>query len=216
MKKSISIFAAFSFAVGIVVVGGTSANAHVGIDTRGTVATVGGSLTYEMRLGHGCTAADGNKYGTHVFVVAVPAAAGVPTPQAVPGYTVVVTPSAIKDASGVPVTNTVTWTAKSANDDIQINAFAEFGLRGKPLAAGVAWFDTTQICRVPKTVTAPATIKKVNGKKVTTPGKTTTTYTELLLNWSVHDSAAPTVVAADGLSETGPAPSLNIAAAAAK
>lgn len=216
MKKCITSFVVSSIAVGIVVAGATSANAHVGIDTRGTVATVGSSLTYEMRLGHGCTATDGSKYGTHVFEVVVPAGVGVPTPQALPGFTVAVTPSADKDPSGVPLSNKVTWTAKGEGDDIQINAFAEFGLRSKPLVAGVAWFDTTQICRISKTVTAPATTKKVNGKKVITPGKTSTTYTELYLKWTVHDSAAPSVMSVDGTTETGPAPSLVIAAAAAK
>jgi hypothetical protein len=48
--------------------------------------------------------------------------------------------------------------------------------------------------------------------KVWVPATTKTTYQELKLLWTVHDSAAPSVFSADKTTETGPAPTVTIAA----
>ena len=203
----------------------SSAHAHAGVDTRGVSPTKGVSSVILLRIGHGCTAPDGvTKVGTHALSVVIPSellAAPASAAMQIPGFTAVVTPSAIVDAAGKPISNTITWTAKSEIFDVSPIGFAEFGIRGSWAVAGKHWLDTTQICRLAsstpvaariKTVTDPKTKAKM---KVWIPATTKTTYQELKLLWTVHDSAAPSVFSADKTTETGPAPTVTIAAPAA-
>lgn len=203
----------------------SSAHAHAGVDTRGVSPTKGVSSVILLRIGHGCTAPDGvTKVGTHALSVVIPSellAAPASAAMQIPGFTALVTPSAIVDAAGKPISNTITWTAKSEIFDVNPIGFAEFGIRGSWAAAGKYWLDTTQICRLAtstpvaariKTVTDPKTKAKM---KVWIPATTKTTYQELKLLWTVHDSAAPSVFSADKTTETGPAPTVTIAAPAA-
>ena len=203
----------------------SSAHAHAGVDTRGVSPTKGVSSVILLRIGHGCTAPDGvTKVGTHALSVVIPSellAAPASAAMQIPGFTAVVTPSAIVDAAGKPISNTITWTAKSEIFAVNPVGFAEFGIRGSWATAGKHWLDTTQICRLAtstpvaariKTVTDPKTKAKM---KVWIPATTKTTYQELKLLWTVHDSAAPSVFSADKTTETGPAPTVTIAAPAA-
>ena len=203
----------------------SSAHAHAGVDTRGVSPTKGVSSVILLRIGHGCTAPDGvTKVGTHALSVVIPSellAAPASAAMQIPGFTALVTPSAIVDAAGKPISNTITWTAKSEIFAVNPVGFAEFGIRGSWATAGKHWLDTTQICRLAtstpvaariKTVTDPKTKAKM---KVWIPATTKTTYQELKLLWTVHDSAAPSVFSADKTTETGPAPTVTIAAPAA-
>ena len=203
----------------------SSAHAHAGVDTRGVSPTKGVSSVILLRIGHGCTAPDGvTKVGTHALSIVIPSellAAPASAAMQIPGFTAVVTPSALVDAAGKPISNTITWTAKSEIFDVNPVGFAEFGIRGAWGTAGKHWLDTTQICRLAtdtpvaariKTVTDPKTKTKM---KVWVPATTKTTYQELKLLWTVHDSAAPSVLSADKTTETGPAPTVTIVAPAA-
>jgi hypothetical protein len=203
----------------------SSAHAHAGVDTRGVSPTKGVSSVILLRIGHGCTAPDGvTKVGTHALSVVIPSellAAPASAAMQIPGFTAVVTPSAIVDAAGKPISNTITWTAKSEIFDVSPIGFAEFGIRGSWAAAGKHWLDTTQICRLASSTSVAARIKTVTDPKtkakmkVWVPATTKTTYQELKLLWTVHDSAAPSVFSADKTTETGPAPTVTIAAPAA-
>ena len=221
MKKLIALSAAILMSVTSI----SSAHAHAGVDTRGVTPTKGVSSVVLLRIGHGCVAPDGvTKVGTHALSVVIPAALlAVPTSAAmqIPGFNAVVTPSTTLDAAGKPDSHTITWTAKSALFDVNPVGFAEFGIRGSWATAGKHWLDTTQICRLAtdtpvaariKTVTDPKTKTKM---KVWVPATTKTTYQELKLLWTVHDSAAPSVFSADKTTETGPAPTVTIVAPAA-
>jgi hypothetical protein len=164
------------------------------------------------------------KVGTHALSVVIPSellAAPASAAMQIPGFNAVVTPSAAVDAAGKPVSNTITWTAKSELFDVNPVGFAEFGIRGAWATVGKHWLDTTQICRLAtntpvaariKTVTDPKTKAKM---KVWVPATTKTTYQELKLLWTVHDSAAPSTFSADKTTETGPAPTVTIVAPAA-
>jgi hypothetical protein len=198
-----------------------SASAHAGIDTRGVTPTKGASSVILLRIGHGCTAPDGvTKVATHSVSVVIPSTLLVAPASAamqIPGFSAVVVPSVETVSAGVPVSNTITWTAKSDLFDVNPVGFAEFGIRGSWAAAGKFWLETTQVCRlatvskVPakfKSITNPATKKKV---QVYLPETTTTTYTEYKLMWTIHDSAAASVLNADKTVETGPAPTVTIA-----
>lgn len=203
-----------------------SASAHAGFDNRGVVPTKGTSSVVLLRIGHGCTAPDGvTKVATHSVSAVIPTAllaAPASAAMQIPGFDAVVVPSAEKDAAGVSVNNTITWTAKDDIFDVNPVGFAEFGIRGKWANAGNHWVDTTQICRIATKVVTPAKIKTVtdpNTKqkiKAWFPATTKTTYEELKISWSVHDSAAATVLSEDKKTETGPAPSITIAEPAVK
>ncbi len=221
MKKLIALSAAILMSVTSI----SSAHAHAGVDTRGVTPTKGVSSVILLRIGHGCTAPDGvTKVGTHALSIVIPSellAAPASAAMQIPGFTAVVTPSALVDAAGKPISNTITWTAKSEIFDVNPVGFAEFGIRGAWVTAGKHWLDTTQICRLAtdtpvaariKTVTDPKTKTKM---KVWVPATTKTTYQELKLLWTVHDSAAPSVLSADKTTETGPAPTVTIVAPAA-
>jgi hypothetical protein len=221
VKKVIAISAAILVSLTSI----SSAHAHAGVDTRGVIPTKGVSSVILLRIGHGCTAPDGvTKVGTYALSVVIPSellAAPASAAMQIPGFNAVVTPSASVDAAGKPVSNTITWTAKSALFAVNPVGFAEFGIRGAWATAGKHWLDTTQICRLAtntpvaariKTVTDPKTKAKL---KVWVPATTKTTYQELKLLWTVHDSAAPSIFSADKTTETGPAPTVTIVAPAA-
>jgi len=221
-KKVAVISAASVLSIGTA----TSASAHAGFDNRGVVPTKGTSSVILLRIGHGCVAPDGvTKVATHAVSAVIPVALLASPASAamqIPGFDAVVTPSAEKDSAGAAISNTITWTAKDDIFDVNPIGFAEFGIRGNWATAGKHWVDTTQICRIAtktvtpakiKTVTDPATKLKI---KAWFPAATKKSYQVLKISWSVHDSAAPTVLSADKTSETGPAPSITIAEPAVK
>jgi hypothetical protein len=179
-----------------------------------------------LRIGHGCIAPDGvTKVATHAVSAVIPVALLASPASAamqIPGFDAVVTPSAEKDSAGAAISNTITWTAKDDIFDVNPIGFAEFGIRGNWATAGKHWVDTTQICRIATKTVTPAKIKTVTDPvtklkiKAWFPAVTKKNYQELKISWSVHDSAAPTVLSADKTSETGPAPSITIAEPAVK
>lgn len=221
-KKTVVILTASVITIGTA----TSASAHAGFDTRGVVPTKGTTSVILLRIGHGCTAPDGvTKVATHAVSAVIPVAllaSPASAPMQIPGFDAVVTPSAEKDSAGAAISNTITWTAKDDIFDVNPIGFAEFGIRGNWATAGKHWVDTTQICRIATKTVTPAKIKTVTDPvtklkiKAWFPAVTKKNYQELKISWSVHDSAAPTVLSADKTSETGPAPSITIAEPAVK
>lgn len=216
-KKVAVIIAASVMSIGTA----TSASAHAGFDNRGVVPTKGTSSVVLLRIGHGCVAPDGvTKVATHAVSAVIPVALLVNPASAamqIPGFDAVVVPSSEKDSAGMPVSHTITWTAKDDIFDVNPIGFAEFGIRGNWATAGKHWVDTTQICRIATKTVTPAKIKTVTDPvtklkiKAWFPAVTKKSYQELKISWSVHDSAAPTVLSADKTAETGPAPSITIA-----
>lgn len=216
-KKTVVILTASVITIGTT----TSASAHAGFDTRGVVPTKGTTSVILLRIGHGCVAPDGvTKVATHAVSAVIPAALLANPASAamqIPGFDAIVTPSAEKDSSGAAISNTITWTAKDDIFDVNPVGFAEFGIRGNWATAGKHWVDTTQICRIATKTVNPAKIKTVTDPvtklkiKAWFPSVTKKSYQELKISWSVHDSAAPTVLSADKTSETGPAPAITIA-----
>lgn len=200
----------------------SSAHAHAGVDNRGVTPTKGVSSVILLRIGHGCTAPDGvTKAGTHSVSVVIPAellAAPASAAMQIPGFNAVVSPSATLDAAGKPVSNTITWTAKSDVFDVNPVGFAEFGIRGSWANAGKHWLDTVQVCRLATSTPVAARIKSVTDPKtkmkmkVWVPATNKITYQELKLSWTTHDSAAPSVMSADMTTETGPAPTVTVVA----
>lgn len=221
-KKVAVISAASVMSIGTA----TSASAHAGFDNRGVVPTKGTSSVVLLRIGHGCVAPDGvTKVATHAVSAVIPVALLANPASAamqIPGFDAVVVPSSEKDSAGKPVGHTITWTAKDDIFDINPIGFAEFGIRGNWATAGKHWVDTTQICRIATKTVTPAKIKTVTDPvtklkiKAWFPAVTKKSYQELRISWSVHDSAAPTVLSEDKTSETGPAPSITIAEPAVK
>jgi hypothetical protein len=221
-KKTVVILTASVITIGTA----TSASAHAGFDTRGVVPTKGTTSVILLRIGHGCIAPDGvTKVATHAVSAVIPVALLASPASAamqIPGFDAVVTPSAEKDSAGAAISNTITWTAKDDIFDVNPIGFAEFGIRGNWATAGKHWVDTTQICRIATKTVTPAKIKTVTDPvtklkiKAWFPAVTKKNYQELKISWSVHDSAAPTVLSADKTSETGPAPSITIAEPAVK
>ena len=221
-KKTVVILTASVITIGTA----TSASAHAGFDTRGVVPTKGTTSVILLRIGHGCVAPDGvTKVATHAVSAVIPVALLASPASAamqIPGFDAVVTPSAEKDGAGAAISNTITWTAKDDIFDVNPIGFAEFGIRGNWATAGKHWVDTTQICRIATKTVTPAKIKTVTDPvtklkiKAWFPAVTKKSYQVLKISWSVHDSAAPTVLSADKISETGPAPSITIAEPAVK
>ena len=221
-KKTVVILTASVITIGTA----TSASAHAGFDTRGVVPTKGTTSVILLRIGHGCIAPDGvTKVATHAVSAVIPVALLASPASAamqIPGFDAVVTPSAEKDSAGAAISNTITWTAKDDIFDVNPIGFAEFGIRGNWATAGKHWVDMTQICRIATKTVTPAKIKTVTDPvtklkiKAWFPAVTKKNYQELKISWSVHDSAAPTVLSADKTSETGPAPSITIAEPAVK
>lgn len=145
MKKRIAILAALLTMVGL-----TPSSAHVGANLRGFSDIAGQSSTVYLRLGHGCT--DGKNYfGTSVFQVVVPIEAGTPRPEFKAGWRAKVVPSAEKNDKGVPLSNTITWTARSLMQAIDHGTFAEFAFQVKWNSAittpSKISFPTTQVCQ---------------------------------------------------------------------
>jgi len=218
MKKIFVILLAFFVSATSIV----TANAHAGVDTRGVIPTKGISSVILLRIGHGCTAADGvTKAGTHSVSVVIPAEL-LPAPASaamqISGFDAVVTPSTTLDSTGKPISNTITWTSKGDLFDINPVGFAEFGIRGSWANAGKFWLDTTQVCRLITKTPVAARIKSVTDPKTKTkmkvwvPATTKITYQELKLSWTIHDSSAASVMSSDMSTETGPAPTVTIAA----
>jgi hypothetical protein len=216
-KKTVVVLTASVITIGTA----TSASAHAGFDTRGVVPTKGTSSVILLRIGHGCVAPDGvTKVATHAVSAVIPVALIANPASAamqIPGFDAIVTPSNEKDSAGAAISNTITWTAKDDIFDVNPVGFAEFGIRGNWATAGKHWVDTTQICRIATKTVTPAKIKTVTDPetklkiKAWFPAVTKKSYQELKISWSVHDSAAPTVLSADKTSETGPAPAITIA-----
>jgi hypothetical protein len=194
------------------------ANAHAGIDTRNGTPTKGVSSTVMLRIGHGCTAPDGvTKVATHSVSVVIPVellASAASAAQQIPGLNAVVVTN--KDSSGAITSSTITWTAINDSFDINPVGFAEFGIRGSWATVGKFWLDTTQVCRVATNVVVPATIKTMTDPKtkakirVWVPESVKTTYQELKLSWTVHDSAYASTLNDAKTIETGPAPTITI------
>lgn len=218
MKKITVVFLAALMSLANVV----PASAHAGFDYRGVTPVVGKSSVIMLRIGHGCTAPDGvTKVATHSVSAVIPAAllkAPASAAMQIPGWNAVVVASNEKDAAGIPVSNTITWTAKSDLFDVNPVGFAEFGIRGSWATAGTHFVDTKQVCRIAtktkiaakvKVVTDPATKARI---KTWVPATTKTTYQELTISWSDHVSSASSYNA-EKTAETGPAPTVIIAAA---
>lgn len=195
-----------------------SANAHAGVDTRNGTPTKGTSSTVMLRIGHGCTAPDGvTKVGTHSVSVVIPKellASAASAAQQIPGWNAAVITN--KNSDGTISSSTVTWTAINDSFDVNPVGFAEFGIRGNWATVGKHWLDTTQVCRLAsnksvaasiKTMTDPKTKVKI---KVWVPASVKTTYQELKLSWTVHDSAYASTFNEAKTIETGPAPTITI------
>jgi len=217
MKKSFVL----TLSLLLIGTGMQTAQAHAGLDNRGVTPTKGKSSVVLLRIGHGCTAPDGvTKAGTYSVSVVVPSdllAAPASSAMQISGWTSTVIPATEKTATGIPVSNTITWTSKSDLFDIAPVGFAEFGIRGSWANAGSFWLDTTQLCRIAKTETIPGKIKSMKDPKTKKVVKVwvsesqKTTYTNYKLSWTIHDSAAASTMNADKTEETGPAPTLVIA-----
>jgi hypothetical protein len=186
MKKLIAISAASIFLIAASI---SPASAHVSAQSKGYTLVAGQSSRLWLSLGHGCTYKD-QKYGTSVFKVVVPAAAGKPTPEFHYGFSTTVVPSTEVDSKNVPLSYTVTWTAKTIGHVIDDGTFYDFGLK-------LTWsstpqkisFPTTQICYAPSSA----------GKK------------PLYLQWMITDGSTK---AATDDTEFGPAPNVTTVAAA--
>lgn len=183
MKKTIVIFVLSAFSLVLTV---SPASAHVSAQSKGYTLVAGQSSRLWLSLGHGCTYKD-KKYGTSVFKVVVPAAAGKPTPEFHYGFTTSVVPSAEVDSKNTPLNYTVTWTAKTLGHVIDDGTFYDFGLKLTWSATPqVIAFPTTQICYV-----------NSEGKK------------PLYLQWIITDgSTKPATVD----TEFGPAPTVTTVA----
>ena len=188
MKRIIALFAISVIAIGASVM---PASAHVGAQMNGYTLVAGQSSRMWLSLGHGCTYKD-VKYPTSVFKVVVPATAGKPTPEFHYGYKTSVVASTSVDAKNVPISYTVTWTAKTLAHAIDDGTFYDFGLKLKwDSTPQVVAFPVTQICYAPSSA----------GKK------------PLYLQWIITDG---TTKAGTEDTEFGPAPSVTTVAAPAK
>ena len=218
MKKAIVLCLSAVLTLG----GTSSASAHAGFDTRGVTPVKGKSSVLLLRIGHGCTAPDGvTKVATHAVSAVIPAAllaAPASAAMQIPGWDAKVVASTEKDTAGSPVSNTITWTAKSPTFDVNPVGFAEFGIRGVWATAGTHFVDTIQVCRLATTTKVAGKVKIVTDPKTKARLKTwvapstKTTYQELKISWSEHVSSASTYNS-DKTVETGPAPSVTIASA---
>lgn len=180
-NKIVTIFAVTALALGISV---SQASAHVSVQLKGYSDLAGTSSRIWMSLGHGCKYKEVG-YGTSIFSVKVPAAAGKPTPEFRQGFKTTVVASPTTDATGTPDYYTVTWAAKTRQWVIDDGTFSDFGLK-------VTWnkvpqkinLETRQTCFV---TGAPSAEKK-----------------PLYLRWIITDGT--TKVATED-TEFGPAPS---------
>ena len=171
-----------------------------------------------LRIGHGCTAPDGvTKVGTHSVSVVIPVellASAASAAQQIPGWNATVITN--KNIDGSISSSTITWTAINDSFDVNPVGFAEFGIRGSWATVGKHWLDTTQICRLASNVSVPASIKTMIDPKtkqrikVWIPASVKTSYQELKLSWTVHDSAYASTFNEAKTIETGPAPTITI------
>lgn len=172
--------------------------AHVGAYLRGFSDVAGQSSTVYLRLGHGCTD-EVNHFGTSIFEVTVPIEAGTPRPEFKAGWRSRVVASSAKNAQGVPLYNTVTWSAKSLKNSVDNGTFAEFALQVKWSAAITTPtkvnFPTTQVC--------------LKGTRdIDTKVKAPKNF---YLKWTVTDGSTKEATAD---TEFGPAPSVTVKPAA--
>ena len=165
------------------------ASAHVSTQLMGFTNVAGQSSRVWLSLGHGCTYKE-QKYGTQVFSVVVPKAAGKPTPQFIHGFKTTVVASTTVDSSNVPDFYTVTWTAKAKSWSIDDGTFFDFGMK-------VKWGTTPGVIAFPTTQTCFAT--QANGSKK-----------PLYLKWIIIDGS--TMASTDD-TEFGPAPTVTTVAA---
>jgi len=161
------------------------ASAHVSAQSKGYTLVAGQSSRLWLSLGHGCTY-DNKKYPTSIFKVVVPAAAGKPTPEFHYGFSTSVVASTEVDAKNVPLSYTVTWTAKTLGHAIDDGTFYDFGLK-------LTWNTTPQTITFPTTQTCFATGKK-----------------PLYLQWMITDGSTK---ASTADTEYGPAPTVTTIAA---
>jgi len=193
LKKRIAMLAAL-----MMFLGAAPSQAHVGAYLRGFSDVAGQSSTVYLRLGHGCTD-ETNYFGTGIFEVTVPIEAGTPRPEFKAGWRASVVPSSAKNAQGVPLYNTVTWSAKSAKSYIDHGTFAEFALQVKWSASITAAtkvnFPTTQVCLKGT---------KDQATKVKAP-------INYYLKWLITDGSSQEPTAD---TEFGPAPSVTVKPAA--
>lgn len=180
--KKVTLFTLVAIMVGSSL---PAAQAHVSAQSFGYTLIAGQSSRVYMSLGHGCTYKN-IKYGTSVFQVVVPAAAGKPTPEFHQGFKTSVVANATLNAANAPIDYTVTWTAKSRSSAIDDGTFSDFGLK-------VKWDATAQKIAFPTTQTCFAADK-----------------TPLYLKWIITDG---TTKAATADTEFGPAPTVTTVAA---
>jgi hypothetical protein len=163
-----------------------TAQAHVATQSLGFTTVAGQSSRVYLSLGHGCTYKN-VKYGTSIFSVVVPAAAGKPTPEFRQGFKTSVVANTVLNAANAPIDYTVSWTAKSRSYVIDDGTFSDFGIK-------VKWDAIAQKINFPTTQTCFAADK-----------------TPLYLKWIITDG---TTKAGTADTEFGPAPSLTTVAAA--
>jgi hypothetical protein len=169
----------------------TPASAHVSAQSKGYTLEAGKSSRLWFSLGHGCEYKN-SKFGTSVFQVVVPSAAGKPTPEFHYGFKAAVVASKEVDAKNVPLNYTVTWTAKSRSHVIDDGTFYDFGVK-------LAWNSTPQVIAFP--VTQICYSVDASGRK------------PLYLKWIITDG---TKKDATEDTEYGPAPTVTTVATAAK
>jgi len=193
LKKRIAMLAALFLIISV-----APSQAHVGAYLRGFSDVAGQSSTVYLRLGHGCTD-EVNYFGTGVFEVTVPIEAGTPRPEFKAGWRAQVVPSSAKNAQGVPLYSTVTWSAKSLKNSVDHGTFAEFALQVKWSAAITAAtkvnFPTTQVC-LKGTKDLSTKVKAPNN---------------FYLKWTITDGSTKEATAD---TEFGPAPSVTVKPAA--
>ena len=178
------ILVAISVLALIMGIGVYPASAHVSMQPKGYTLQAGQSSRIWLSLGHGCTYRT-YKYGTSVFVVQVPSAAGKPTPEFHQGFKTSVVASTTVDDNKVPDYYTVTWTAKAKSWAIDDGTFYDFGLK-------VTWNKTPQKINFPTTQICYTT--KADGSKL-----------PLYLNWLITDGSTKP---SEETVEWGPAPSI--------
>jgi hypothetical protein len=181
--KKVTLFTLIAIMVGSSL---PAAQAHVSTQSLGFTTIAGQSSRVYLSLGHGCTYKN-VKYGTSIFQVVVPAAAGKPTPEFKPGFKSTVIANTTLNAANAPIDYTVTWTSKSRINVIDDGTFFDFGLK-------VKWDATAQKIAFPTTQTCFAADK-----------------TPLYLKWIITDG---TTKASTADTEFGPAPTLTTVAAA--
>ena len=115
---------------------GFAAQAHVTLDPA--VATAGSTYKAVLRVGHGCEGG----LATKALVVRLPEGFTGAKPVPKPGWRIALQ----RDAATQAVTE-ISWTAKTADDELDDAFYDEFTVRGRlPAQAGPLWFKVRQVC----------------------------------------------------------------------